>query len=195
MPSAALHAWKNDSAARLDELLKIHQEVAGAGRGRPWGTEQLNRSLFVALVAQFQSYSVALHDLAVDVHVDVAPAEQQALMRRLMTLGRALESKNPRTDHLGADFSKVGLALIKDLKAIGPASQARLRHLDLLIDFRNAIAHGNEAEISAMALARGIKPTKAAFVRYRGFLNQLAPTMDRTVSTQLASVLNIRAPW
>lgn len=79
MPSAAHANWKGAGLGRLKELEKVHTQVAGGTPGRKWGTDQLNRSLMVALVAQFQTYCREMHDEAVDVHVARAIAEQQQL--------------------------------------------------------------------------------------------------------------------
>ncbi|CAN5176822.1 hypothetical protein BH23ACT9_BH23ACT9_30120 [soil metagenome] len=66
MPSEALNDWRGRLSDRLDELEAIHQSATGAGRGRRWGTEQLNGQLFVALVGQFQGFARGLHDEALD---------------------------------------------------------------------------------------------------------------------------------
>jgi hypothetical protein len=62
MVSIAKGEWDTTAKARLDELEKIHRDARGGGPGRRWGTEQLNRSLFLVLVAQFQTYCRGLHD-------------------------------------------------------------------------------------------------------------------------------------
>lgn len=144
MSSSALHAWRSTGLSRLAELERVHVEVTGSGPGRRWGTTQLNRSLFVALVAQFQGFCRALHDAAVDVHVSEAISHQQALMRRLLTQSRRLDVENPRRSSLGADFGRLGFSFIEDLKALGSVTQGRLDDLDRLVDYRNAISHGNE---------------------------------------------------
>lgn len=113
MPSKALMEWQSTGLPRLDELEKIHTKATGPKPGRRWETTQLNRSLFVALVAQFQTYCRGLHDEAVDIHLAEANGHQAELLRTLMTGGRQLDTRTPRTDHLGADFSKLGFKIVE----------------------------------------------------------------------------------
>lgn len=194
MSSNALGEWRSSSLTRLIELEAVHAKLTGTGRGRRWGTTQLNRSLFVALAAQFQSFSRDLHDEAVSVHVDAANPSQQVLMRLLLTEGRKLDTGNARKSSLGSDFGRLGFDFIGDLKAKGPATEKRLLHLEDLIEFRNTIGHGDEGKILALE-ARGISSTKAVYQKYRQALNGLAGTMDRVVAERLAAVLGIAQPW
>lgn len=195
MSSRALKRWHRDATARLDELESVHAEATGTGPGRRWGTLQLNRSLFVALVAQFQQLCRDVHDEAVDVHVREANPHQAQVLHALLTQGRKLETSNPRTDHLGSDFGRLGLRLIVDLKEQGVQTQHRLERLDLLVDFRNAIGHGNEAEIDSITATGRIDATKQWFRRYRSAVHQLAITMDRVVAEKLAELLDVDRPW
>lgn len=67
--------------------------------------------------------------------------------------------------------------------------------LDVLIDFRNLITHGQEASIQAYVANNDITATLGAFRRYRRSLNALVGTMDRVVSDELSAGLQIAAPW
>lgn len=118
MTSVAKGEWATTAKARLDELEAIHTRAHGAKRGRRWGTEQLNRSLFVVLVAQFQTYCRDLHDEAVDVYVGAANPHQEAILRKLVTQNRDLDRKNPRPGALGSDFARLGIELVPKLKAV-----------------------------------------------------------------------------
>ena len=64
--SNAKDVWDTHCAARLNQLEQIHADVRGSGRGRRWYTGQLNRSLLVALVGQFQEYCRDLHNEAIE---------------------------------------------------------------------------------------------------------------------------------
>ncbi|MDQ6782076.1 MAG: hypothetical protein M3063_01245, partial [Actinomycetota bacterium] len=160
-----------------------------------WGTAQLNRSLFVVLVAQFQSFCRALHDAAVDVHVGAAVEGQQVMLRTLLTQGRKLDTQNPRTSALGADFGRLGFSFIDDLKAQGAVTQLQLVGLEQLIDYRNAIGHGDETKTVALESATNIRSTKGSYLRNRRALNSLASTMDDVVATQLTALLGVTRPW
>ena len=45
--------------------------------------------------------------------------------------------------------------------------------LEVLVDFRNAVAHGNESALAAAAATGQIKPTLASYRSRRRTLNQL----------------------
>lgn len=181
--------------SRLDELETIHRRAHGAKRGRRWGTEQLNRSLFVVLVAQFQTYCRDLHDEAVDVYVTAANPCQDAVLRKLVTQGRELDKKNPRPGALGGDFGRLGIELIPKLRAVSPAVSDAVDGLEVLVNFRNAVAHGNESELVTVVATGQVKATLASYRAHRKALNQLVGTMDQVVSTELATALTIAAPW
>lgn len=117
MASQSLTAWRTAGLARLAELEAVHVQATGTARGRRWGAAQLNRSLCLMLVAEFQSFSRALHDEAVDLHVAAAVVGQQSMLRTLLTQGRKLDSQNPRRAAIGSDFGRLGFSFIDELKA------------------------------------------------------------------------------
>ncbi len=195
MPSAAFEHWSTVGMARLDELERVHADATGAGRGRRWGTEQLNRSLFVVLVAQFQRYCRDLHNESIAVHVAHANPRQAGMLRTLLERGRRLDVQTPRVSTLGSDFGRLGLLLVDSLKADGPAAERALHRLDVLVDFRNAVGHGNETEVSTLVAAGQIRATKQSYRGYRRTLQELASSMDRVVADDLASVLEVSPPW
>ena len=183
MSSMALAEWRATGLARLAELESVHADLTGSGRGRRWGTTQLNRSLFVALSAQFQSFCRDLHDEAVSAHVMAAIPAQRPMLQVLLTQGRKLDTGNPRRSALG------------ELKRTGARTDERLVMLEELIDFRNAIGHGQESAIAALEDRGAIASTKSSYVRYRKALNGLAGTMNDVLSEQLASMLETGRPW
>ncbi len=195
MASVALVNWKGAGLKRLRELEKVHTQVAGGTPGRKWGTDQLNRSLMVALVAQFQTYCRELHDEAVAVHVLQARAEQRQLLEQLLMSGRKLNTHTPRTDTLGSDFGRLGFDFMTAVKAVGAVPEAALKSLDLLVDLRNAIGHGNEVKILQLARVGPIKATKRSYTEYRGIIDGLVGTIDTVVAAKLAALLNIAPPW
>jgi hypothetical protein len=195
LTSTAKDGWDALAATRLDELERIHRDARGSARGRRWGTEQLNRSLFVVLLAQFQNYCRELHDEAVDVHVAAAAPVQASLLRTLLTRDRHLDHKNPRAGALGSDFGRLGLALIPDLKASGAALSDILDGLEVLVDFRNAVAHGNESALVSVVATGQIKATLGSYREHRKALSELVATMDVVVASGLSSGLGVAAPW
>ena len=195
MPSAALIRWRNANLLRLDELEKVHADATGRARGRRWGTEQFNRTLFVVLTAQFQDFCRALHDQAVTVHVRQVPLAQQQILGTVLTRGRKLDTGTPRKGSLGGDFGTLGLDLLGGLKGRGVTTVRRLDRLEMLVDFRNAIVHGNEDTIRSLVAGGVIAATKGSYVMHRRALNGLAATMDDEVAGQLGTLLKIGRPW
>lgn len=70
-----------------------------------------------------------------------------------------------------------------------------LRLLDLLVDFRNAIGHGNETRIASLARDGEIKATKKSYRQFRRTIEDLATIMDGVVAAKLATGLAIPRPW
>ncbi len=118
------------------------------------GDRALNRSLFLALSAQFESHCRDLHDEAVQVHVAAATTKRRG---------------SPTLD--------------------------RLDELEVLLDYRNAIGHGDESRISASGAEGGIAATRKSHQRYRQSLSGLAGAMDEVVSERLGKVLGIEPSW
>ena len=195
MTSTALTQWRSSGLARLAELEAVHANLTGTGPGQRWGTTQLNRSLFLALVAQFQSYCRDLHDEAAQVFIGQASPRQMPTLRVLVVQGRRLDTHNPRRSTLGHDFVRVGLTLIDDLKAAGPQVVDQLDALDRVVDYRNAVGHGDESKIAALEAGGRIKATKRSYEQHRRALDALAGTMDDVVADQLAGSLGIPRPW
>jgi hypothetical protein len=195
MSSTALARWRSSGLGRLGELEGVHTNLVGSGPGRKWGTTQLNRSLFLALVAQFQSFCRELHDEATKVHVDAAIAGQKQTLHLLIRQGRKLDTHNPRRSTVGHDFGRLGFSLVEDLKAAGPDAVGQLDLLDLLIDYRNAIGHGDEVRIATLEASGLVKATKKSYMEHRRSLEALAGTIDSTVAAGLARVLGTPEPW
>ncbi|MCU0268472.1 MAG: hypothetical protein MUF83_07470 [Acidimicrobiales bacterium] len=195
MTSTALAQWRSSGLARLAELEAVHANLTGTGPGRRWGTTQLNRSLFLALVAQFQSYCRDLHDQAAQVFIVQASPMQADALEVLIVQGRRLDTHNPRRSTLGHDFVRVGLTLIEDVKATGADTARQLDALDRVVDYRNAIGHGDETKIAALEAGGEIKATKRSDEQHRRSLDALAGTIDDVVADKLASSLGIRRPW
>ncbi len=85
--------------------------------------------------------------------------------------------------------------MIEAIKAEGSGPSEDLRYLDLLVDLRNAIGHGNETEIASLSAGGEIKATKAAYRRCRRTIQRLTATMDRVVAAKMGAALGIPAPW
>lgn len=195
MSSDALAHWRTVGLARIAELEAVHVNLTGAGPGRRWGTNQVNRSLYVALVAQFQGFCRDLHDEALRVYLDEAnPLQRQNLATQLRQ-GRRLDLRNPRRSTLGHDFGRLGLDLIGGLKQVEPECEMRLVALDQVVDYRNAVTHGDEVMIEQIETSGAVRSTKRSFQRHRRIFDRLAGTVDHVVAGQLARFMEIDVPW
>ncbi len=193
--SAAKSVWDTECVARLDQLERIHAAAGGTGRGRRWGTEQLNRSLFVALVGQFQVYCRELHGEATRVYLSQANPRQVPALETLLLRRRDLDNRNPRRDALKNDFGRMGLQLIPVLQNRYTRANEDLDRLELLVGFRNAITHGNESEVRALVQRYGVRPTLGSYRTFRSTINRLVGKLDVVVAAELAGELGIRRPW
>lgn len=80
-------------------------------------------------------------------------------MKWLMSQGRRRDTQTPRTSVLAHDFTRLGFNMVDELKAAGTAPESAIRLLDVAVDFRNAIVHGNETQLARIAAAGQIKAT------------------------------------
>jgi hypothetical protein len=159
--------WDNECMDRLEQLEQIHRDARGTRRGRRWDTEQLNRSLFVALVGQFQVYCRELHDEATGVYLSQATATQGRTLGILLRQRRELDNRNPRRDALRRDFGRMGLDIIPGLQGLYGNADRDLGRLELLIAFRNAVVHGNESEVDALSRSQGITATVNSYRMFK----------------------------
>lgn len=197
VPSTALARWRAERAARLDELLAAHATVGGAGPGRRWWTEQLNRSLVLLLAAEFQGFARELHELGASTFASWAAAGNAALGRVIearLTEGRQLDRGNAQPGSLGSDFGRLGMDLWPAMAVRNAATACRQVHLDTLNEARNAIAHADEARLTALR-GEGSALTLRTFWRWRRSLNGLAGTLDVEVASHLSRLFGRRAPW
>ena len=193
--SNAKEMWDTECTARLDELERIHAEARGSGRGRRWYTEQLNRSLLVALVGQFQVYCRDLHNEAIGVCLTQANAHQVDVLETLLKQNRKLDTQNPRLSSLGSDFGRMGFDLIPALKCRGSRAITDLARVDELVDFRNAIVHGNETQVQLLVKSYRTNVSLKSYRQFRKSLDRLVWIMDNVVAVELADGLQISRPW
>lgn len=197
MVSAALGSWRSHRRARIADLRGVHQAIRTPGPGRKWNTEQVNRALVLAVAAEFQGFARDLHDLAVDVFVTQAARGNSTLgdiIRRRLTDGRDLDRGNAHPGALGSDFGRLGLTLWPALDAADRRTAIRNRRLDALNAARNAIAHANDARLSAVS-TEGYALNLATIERWRSSLDGLATTMDAVAARHLGHLFSMDPPW
>lgn len=70
-----------------------------------------------------------------------------------------------------------------------------LARLELLVDFRNAVVHGNESEVHALTRKRPIATTLRSYHLFRRTCDRLVRRLDTVVAAELAAELQISQPW
>jgi hypothetical protein len=89
----------------------------------------------------------------------------------------------------------MGLKLIPALQnRYGRAGQD-LARLELLVDFRNAVVHGNESEVHSLIQKHPIAATLRSYHRFRSTCDRLVRGLDAVVAAGLAAELQISRPW
>jgi hypothetical protein len=158
------------------------------------GAAAINRSRFVALLAQFQTYFRELHNDAIDVPATRVSTQQQELVSKLMSQGRRLDAQTHRTSVPANDFSRVGFNIVRVLKAQGSAMEAALSRLDVAVDFRNAIVHGNETQVARVAASGHISPDADLVPPTPSSDPESGSTRDQVTATGLGGLLQIPSP-
>jgi hypothetical protein len=162
--SNALEKWVEERAEALDSLDAIHGTVTGRRRGRKYNTKHLNRTLFVALSAEFQGFCRDLHeDAAIHIAESIAtvpgnakivPVVLDALVQehtsgqKKPAKGRRLDKGNANVDALSTDFSVLGMDLWAEMSKQYPKRTPKWRKtLDSLNYVRNGVAHSDAEKL------------------------------------------------
>ena len=193
--SNAFEEWSTTACRRLDELERVHASAIGAAPGRRWQSRELIKSMFVALLAQFQAYCRSLHDETVDAFAGAGRSPQELVLRELLTRARLLDRGNPRRSALGSDFDRFGIYLVPALKGKRARSSADLDTLDAVADLRNAIVHGDDAGISVALAENGIGLTLKSFRRSRAALQRIVRDLDSVIAVEVSDVLGVALVW
>jgi hypothetical protein len=104
--------------------------------------------------------------------------------------GRQLDRGNAQPGSLGADFGRFGMAFWDDLALAEPASVQWRAGLDLLNEWRNAIAH---QDFTSARLGGGTLQLEQVR-RWRRMCDLLARLMDRVLGRHLTGLTGV-IPW
>lgn len=193
--SKSLTRWEAGGQEAFTEIENAHSAIEGTGRGRRFATQQVNYAFATSLAAQFQTYCRALHSEVTQVLVAGIgdPALARVLEGRLVE-GRQLDRGNPNVPNLGGDFGRFGFQFWDAVRAHRKLNPGRKKKLEALIDWRNAIAHG---DIERKRAARALEPTEVHLATCRDWksaLNQLVPSIDEVLADQCENLGRPR-PW
>lgn len=190
MPSTALEDWKTARVLELDQVEEAHRAVGGSGRGRRYATLQVNHAYCMLLASQFQGFCRDLHTECATFLVDnVRPTSIRPVLLAEFTIHRQLDSKNATPSSLGADFGRLGLSFAAELRMHDPQSKNRMKKLEDMNDWRNAIAHQDFGRFGGnrslqLQTARG----------WRRACQQLAESFDNVMHEHLRQLVGA-SPW
>jgi hypothetical protein len=192
MPSRSLQRWQGERSAALDEIEAAHGKVGGKGRGRRHETQQLNQAYALLLSSQFQGFCRDLHSEAVDRIVSFVQTTPQitVTLREQFTTARKLDRGNPNSGNIGSDFGRLGFAFWAQVKALGAHNAKRLKQLDALNEWRNAIAHHDFDPTTLGSTTLRLAQVRA----WRTNCSSLARAFDEVVAAHLASLVR-SPPW
>jgi hypothetical protein len=192
MPSRSLALWQTQARSQLDEVERDHSALGGKGRGRRYATLQINHAYTVLLASQFQKICRDLHTEAADRIVGAVPdVAMRIIFKEALTRQRKLDHGNAGPSALGDDFSRVGITFLDAVKANRPENVGRLRPLEELILWRNAIAHQDFSRLP---------PAAPPFLRlgrvrrWRACCNALAEEFDHVIGAYLSTLAGV-VPW
>ena len=192
MPSNSFETWRTIRAKALDEIVAAHRMVGGTGRGRRYATQQINHAYAMLLSSQFQGFCRSLHAESVDQLVrSVGASNLAGILRAEFIHGRKLDQGNPNPGNIGADFNRLGFTFWQDVLTHDRQNQARKAALELLNEWRNAIAH---QDFDPHRLG-GISYLQIAHVRsWRVACDGLAVSFDEVMRVHLQNVTG-KSPW
>jgi hypothetical protein len=103
----------------------------GPERARRYATLQINHAYTLLLSSQFQGFCQDLHSEAVVfITSNTTPLWAADILRLTMTLGRALDNKNPTPSAIGSDFARPGMKCWPKVPAMDACNAARQREAD-----------------------------------------------------------------
>jgi hypothetical protein len=185
-----LRTWDSDRAAELDEIEQAHRAMGGAGRGRRYATLQINHAYTVLLSSQFQRFCRDLHTECVRfLAANVRPVTLRPLFQADLLLHRRLDRFNPTPGTLGADFDRLGLPFWDRVKVQDADAPRKMRSLEDLNSWRNAIAHGDFTGVGGLNRLR-LQEVRA----WRSTCSGLARVFDVVLYDHLSAMIG-SAPW
>jgi hypothetical protein len=192
MASNSIRVWQTQASRSLDQIESAHAAVGGVGPGRRYATDQLNHAYVVLLSSQFQRYCRGLHTEAANhLTAAISPPAASRITHLLLTRNRKLDHGNVNPGNLGSDFNRFDFDFWNVIMLRDHRNAQRKLQLELLTNWRNAIAHQDFDP----ALLGGIRRLNLRHVRkWRIVCDNLAQEYDSVVGDLIAAIIGQR-PW
>jgi len=191
MPSNSYRRWIKTQAAALDQMEIAHASVGGTERGRRYSTDQINHAYAILLASQFQGFCRDLHtESAAHLIGALRPPAMMKIVGGEFARDRKLDKGNANPGNLGNDFNRLGLDFWDEVKQLNPRNSARNRALEMLNDWRNAIAHQDFDPVKLGGSTLGLAQVRS----WRSACEHLARAFDRVMRNHVRSVTG-QAPW
>lgn len=192
MSSVSLEQWNNVRVLELDEIENAHRQVGGGGRGRRYATQQINHAYAVLLSSQFQGFCRDLHSECI-YHIvrGTQQTELQRILRSELSANRKLDRGNPNPGNIGSDFNRLGVTFWPNVKSLDARNEQRMRLLEELNEWRNAIAH---QDFDPVRLGSNPVLNLAKVQSWRRACASLAISFDKVMSDHLESLFGTH-PW
>jgi hypothetical protein len=189
--SRALDVWHGASATALDEIERAHRAVGGPKPGRRVATLRLTQGYVLLLSAQFQRFCRDLHSesFAWILSQQTMQSGVDTTLLAVLTSGRALDRGNPSPDNILRDFRPICPSFWSDVAQHNGRSLSRRKKLELLNEWRNAIAHHDFTKATASSERVWLKSVQG----WRRACNGLAISFDAVVGASLARLVG-KAP-
>lgn len=193
MPSASYRQWRTVRASALDDIASARPRVTGSRRSHRHSTQQIIRAYALMLASQFQGFCRDFHSECADhfIRVLAPPHRLRPLLRDELTRGRQLDCGNPQPSSLGADFGRLGVDFWDELESHAPTCKTWKSGLELLNDWRNAIAH---QDFTSPRLGGTMNLRFVQVARWRTSCKRLARAMDEVMHRHLQSLTGT-SPW
>ncbi|AHW65421.1 Hypothetical protein CGLY_14925 [Corynebacterium glyciniphilum AJ 3170] len=186
----ALETWRTSRGALLDSLALARQTISMNRTAAVGAVENIDRTLYPALVAEFQGFCRDLHNEAVSALIEEAawPTEQlAALTTAAIRKGRGLDHKNPTPSVIDEDFRSLGLPIWRRVQQLHPEDYPDWRaSLETLVRIRNAVAHSDQERIDIFFTKQQM--TFAYWGNTRKRLTELAIAMNSVVRRYLVEI-------
>ena len=191
MPSNSYRRWIKAQAAALDQMENAHSSVGGTARGRRYATDQINQAYAVLLASQFQGFCRDLHSESAAYLIDaLQPLSMRPIVRAEFTRDRKLDKGNANPGNVGNDFNRLGLEFWDEVTTLSAKNSARNRSLEMLNEWRNAIAHQHFDPAKLGSSKLGVAQVR----RWRKVCNRLARAFDTVMRNHIRSVTG-SSPW